>query len=386
MANMINIGGKDVYKQSFLFPSTYVVGLERFEEVNKDNNENNNEEEGVDYQDDDYFDSYNELSIHYQMLQDTARTMKYKKAIESIDMTNKIVMDIGCGTGILSMFCAKHGAKHVYAIEASDLGIITTKNIIKDNNLQDKITVIHGKIEDNELISQFIQAKSIDIIISEWMGSFLICESMIESVIYARDMYLKDKTGILIPENGTISLCPIISNKNYKKVINFWSNVYNFNMKTCENLVKKQFFDRPFCNYIIQTNELISKPIEIRTINMYNCTIDSLEYHKSDLFEYVILNATEFHGFGSWFSVQLSGNIMLNTSPDHPTTHWKQITCLFKSNKAPFYLNKDDKIVGYIETIRNKIYRRHYQIIFTFSIIQNQIKGPQYIQKYALWR
>ena len=33
----------------------------------------------------------------------------------------KVVLDIGCGTGILSMFAAKAGAKHVIGIDQSEI-------------------------------------------------------------------------------------------------------------------------------------------------------------------------------------------------------------------------------------------------------------------------
>jgi ribosomal protein L11 methylase PrmA len=48
-------------------------------------------------------------------------------------------LDVGCGTGILSMFAAKSGAKHVYACDNSTI-ILKAKEIVKENNLQDKIT------------------------------------------------------------------------------------------------------------------------------------------------------------------------------------------------------------------------------------------------------
>lgn len=75
-----------------------------------------------------YFESYADITVHELMLKDKARTLAYKSAIESnaIDIKDKVILDVGCGTGILSMFCAKCGAKKVYAVEASPLATWTT--------------------------------------------------------------------------------------------------------------------------------------------------------------------------------------------------------------------------------------------------------------------
>ena len=114
------------------------------------------------------------------MLKDTARTQTYKQAIYSVeDIENKVVLDVGCGSSILSCFCALAGAKHVYAVEASNF-YYEAQQVIKNNGLEDKITLINGKLEDIQLPEQ------VDVIVSEWMGTMLICESMFSSVIFAR--------------------------------------------------------------------------------------------------------------------------------------------------------------------------------------------------------
>ena len=87
-------------------------------------------------QDPDYFEGYNSIKIHHEMLTDIARTKAYQNAVNSLKpfIKDKIVLDVGCGTGILSMFCAKAGAKHVYGVEASPFAFKTRK-IIESNNL-----------------------------------------------------------------------------------------------------------------------------------------------------------------------------------------------------------------------------------------------------------
>ena len=62
-----------------------------------------------------YFDSYNDIDVHELMLKDKPRTEAYMKFInENKEMfANKVVMDVGAGTGILSLFAAKAGAKKV---------------------------------------------------------------------------------------------------------------------------------------------------------------------------------------------------------------------------------------------------------------------------------
>lgn len=59
-------------------------------------------------------------------------------------------MDIGCGTGILSMFAAKAGASRVFGIDCSDI-VNQATEIVKANHMEDVVSIIKGKVEEVEL-------------------------------------------------------------------------------------------------------------------------------------------------------------------------------------------------------------------------------------------
>lgn len=77
---------------------------------------------------------------------------------------SQIVLDVSCNLGMLSMFCAIAGAKHVFAIDTSNI-VQLTRRVIADNNLSDKVTVIKGKAADISL-----PVDKVDIIVSKFIG------------------------------------------------------------------------------------------------------------------------------------------------------------------------------------------------------------------------
>nr|CAD7413837.1 unnamed protein product [Timema cristinae]CAD7435905.1 unnamed protein product [Timema monikensis] len=96
-----------------------------------------------------YFDSYAHFGIHEEMLKDEVRTLTYRNSMYHNKhlFKGKVVLDIGCGTGILSMFAAKAGASKVIGIECSNIVQYATK-IIEDNQLSDVVSIIKGKVID----------------------------------------------------------------------------------------------------------------------------------------------------------------------------------------------------------------------------------------------
>lgn len=103
-----------------------------------------------------------------------------------------------------SRFAVKAGAKHVIGVDMSTI-IFKAREIVEVNGMSDKITLLQGKMEE---IHDQMPFKKVDIIISEWMGYFLLYESMLDTVLYARDKYL-NPSGLIFPDKATIFVAGI---------------------------------------------------------------------------------------------------------------------------------------------------------------------------------
>jgi type I protein arginine methyltransferase len=77
------------------------------------------------------------------------------------------------------------------------------REIVDMNGMSEKITLLQGKMEEVTL-----PFEKVDIIISEWMGYFLLYESMLDTVLYARDKYLA-KGGLIYPDKASIFIAGI---------------------------------------------------------------------------------------------------------------------------------------------------------------------------------
>ncbi|CAJ2511026.1 Uu.00g066510.m01.CDS01 [Anthostomella pinea] len=174
-----------------------------------------------------YWESYAGVDIHETMLKDAVRTDAYRDFIYNNKhlFAGKTVLDIGCGTGILSMFCARAGASKVLAVDASAI-IHKARENIYHNNLSSTITCLSGRIEEVTL-----PVPQVDIIVSEWMGYGLLFEAMLPSVLWARDRYLTPQ-GLMVPSHTSLWLAPVadpvwVADNGP----DFWADVYGFDMR-----------------------------------------------------------------------------------------------------------------------------------------------------------
>ena len=219
-----------------------------------------------------YFQFYGYLSQQQNMMQDFVRTSTYQKAINGnfSDFNDKIVLDVGAGSGILSFFAAQAGAKRVYAVEASNMAQYA-QQLVTSNNLSDRITVIAGKIEEIEL------PEKVDVIISEPMGYMLYNERMLETYLHAKK-WLKPN-GKMFPSRGDLHVAPFCDEALYMEQYNkanFWyqASFHNVDLSSLREAAMKEYFRQP----IVDTFDIrICQAKSIRHV------VDFLEADEEDL-------------------------------------------------------------------------------------------------------
>ncbi|PYH89464.1 S-adenosyl-L-methionine-dependent methyltransferase [Aspergillus ellipticus CBS 707.79] len=309
----------------------------------------------VEEADADYFTSYSYNGIHESMLKDTIRTDSYRDFVYENKhlFKDKVVLDVGCGTGILSMFCAKAGAKKVISVDNSNI-IDRAKEIIYENGFGDVITCIRGKIEEVALPVQ-----QVDIIISEWMGYGLLFEAMFDSVIYARDRYLAPG-GLMVPSHASLRIAPFADSEFVASNISFWKSVYGFNMKSMLTGIHEEAMVRHVQPSSIPADSSVFLPLPLHTI-----TVDELVFLKE--FQVTLSeDIDELDGWAIWFDIffmpsrdspiaddavpsemQKKGHVAFTTGPHGTETHWQQVICLMdREKKRGVSLKKGQTITG----------------------------------------
>ena len=266
---------------------------------------------------------YAEFEVHRTMICDRVRTGAFRRAIDSVVRPGDIVLDVGAGSGILSVFAARAGAARVYAVERTSAAVLAA-GLAAANGVAEIVQVIHGDIMDVEL------PERADVIVSEWLGGFGIDEGMLVPVIVARDRWLKPG-GVMIPRLVT-AWAALAHDRYLAEMVAFLrDSPYGLRFDDlAEKTVNEIFYSGTFRHLAARDKRSDAPGCGQRT------RADPLQQAQAQA-PHQAKTALPVRGYGTanalalWFSAQLTPGISLSVGPGDPPTHWGMTTAPLRS-------------------------------------------------------
>jgi len=203
--------------------------------------------------------------------------------------------------------------------------------IAQTNNFNN-IKFVKGRLEDVEF-----PVDKVDIIVSEWMGYFLLFEGMLDSVIYARNNYLKPD-GMLLPNRCTISLVGYGSQERYQNFVEFFQDVYSFNMKCMlKDILREGHVEK------WDGADVLTKPNVICDLDLMTCDMNYSNF--SFDFNLEVTKTSRMTSFVGYFDTffDLPEKVSFSTSPDSTPTHWQQVVFYLD---RPVEVKAGDQVTG----------------------------------------
>jgi SAM-dependent methyltransferase len=314
----------------------------------------------------DYFESYEDLTIHQLMLKDSARNRAYRQAIfdNADQIRGRTVLDVGAGTGILSVLCAQAGAAKVYAVEASSVWRLA-QEVISENRFDNVVEVINSRIEDA------ILPEKVDVIVSEWMGFYLLHEGMLDSVIAARDKFLKPG-GLIFPESATLYSAPCC----VPGMFDFWDDLEGVSMRSFGEKLRSEASHKPV-TAPVSPDDLLADPEVVTWIDLREATPQDADSIKIQHVA-VANKAGKYQGICLWFTCTFPSYstepVALSTAPDEPETHWKQTTIVLPTEVS---VEEKAPIAYELSLTRTSENSRRYNIEVTM-LDPEEVQHPEY--------
>src|SRR5256712_309632 len=172
-----------------------------------------------------------DIATFGRMIADQGRMGAYSRALQRSVRPDSTVLDIGAGTGILSLLACQYGARKVYAIEPTS-AIAIAEEAGRANGFADRMECIQA------LSTDICLPQKADVIVSDLRGVLPLFQQHLPSIVDARSRLLAPG-GNLIPKRDVLWAAVVETPHRYDQLVKPWARErFNLNMAAASQIVK----------------------------------------------------------------------------------------------------------------------------------------------------
>ncbi len=245
------------------------------------------------------------LDYHLSMLLDTHRLDAFRRAIDATVSPGDVVLDIGCGTGILSFMACEAGARKVYAIEGAPI-LDVARELAAANGFDDRIEFIEGWSIDVDL------PELADVLITETIGSAGLDEGIVAWSADAQARFLKPGAPV-IPSRQRLWVAPAQMPDDHALITDWLATGLPYDLEPAHRRAARSlWFTR------VEPDHLLGQPELAIDVDLTAGGEDTMTASGTLRIDH---DGT-LHGLACWFDALLAPSITVDNSPPRTETSW----------------------------------------------------------------
>lgn len=267
---------------------------------------------------------------HFPMLADAARNEAYGRAIAKAVTPGMTVLDIGTGSGLLSLFAARAGAGRIVSCEAHPLIAETAQEIVAKNGYADRITVIAKRsteLTTGELDPAADLPAPADLVVSEVLDAGLTGEGMLPTCRDALKRLMKPGAA-MIPARARV-LAQIVSLPALRAV-NPLRDLCGFDLSPFDRFRNRAAHGTARLDH--EAHAALSDVLPVLDIDFRNPP--DWTRPQTMPWQAAVTTAGTAQAVAFWFALWLDDEILLSSGPGGELRHWGQAVCWLPEDRA----------------------------------------------------